>query len=72
MESNPHLKEKALKATDVCKIFQVSRPTLYEWMKQKKLKSFEIKSSRYFYRADIEVMINGQDATIAQKKINHL
>ena len=72
LQSNPHLTEKALKATDVCKIFQVSRPTLYEWMKQKILKSFKIKSRRYFSRADIEVMINGQDATITQKKINHL
>ena len=73
LQTNPHLPEKALlKATDVCKIFQVSRPTLYEWMKQKKLKSFKIKSRRYFSRSDIEVMINGQDATITQKKINHL
>ena len=31
--ANPHLPEKALfKAADVCKIFQVSRPTLYEWL----------------------------------------
>ncbi|MEJ7674918.1 MAG: hypothetical protein WKF59_20020 [Chitinophagaceae bacterium] len=36
LQTNPHLPEKAfVKATDVCKIFQVSRPTLYEWMKQK-------------------------------------
>ena len=50
--------EKALlKATEVCKIFQVSKPTLYEWMKQDKLKSFKIKSRRYFSRADIEAVI---------------
>lgn len=53
-----HLPEKALlKATEVCKIFQVSKPTLYEWMKQDKLKSFKIKSRRYFTRADIEAVI---------------
>lgn len=53
-----HLPEKALlKATEVCKIFQVSKPTLYEWMKQDKLKSFKIKSRRYFSRADIEAVI---------------
>jgi len=68
LQTNPHLPEKALlKATDVCKIFQVSRPTLYEWLKQKKLKSFKIKSRRYFYRTDIEAVINGQDTTITQK-----
>ncbi len=73
LRANPHLPEKALlKATDLCKNFQRSRPILYEWMKQKKLKSFKIKSQRFFSRADIEAMINAQDASITQKKINHL
>lgn len=50
--------EKALlKATEVCAIFQVSKPTLYEWMKQNKLSSFKIQSRRYFSRADIEALI---------------
>lgn len=72
-QHNPHLPEKALlKATDVCKIFQVSKPTLYEWLKQKKLKSFKIKSRRYFNRADIEAVINGKDVSITQKRINQL
>jgi excisionase family DNA binding protein len=58
--TNNHLPEKALlKASDVCEIFQVSKPTLYEWLKQKKLKSFKIKSRRYFNRADIETFITG-------------
>jgi predicted DNA-binding transcriptional regulator AlpA len=49
--SNSLLPEKALlKASDVCAIFQVSKPTLYEWLKQKKLKSFKIKSRRYFFK----------------------
>ena len=53
-----HLPDKALlKATEVCKIFQVSKPTLYEWMKQDRLKSFKIKSRRYFSRDDIEAVI---------------
>ena len=57
--TNSHLPEKALlKASDVCEIFQVSKPTLYEWLKQKKLKSFKIKSRRYFNRADIDALIN--------------
>ncbi len=73
LHTNPHLPEKALlKAADICNIFQVSRPTLYEWMKQKKLKSFKIKSRRYFCRTDIEAVINGQGVVITQKKINHL
>ncbi|MDQ6755315.1 MAG: helix-turn-helix domain-containing protein [Bacteroidota bacterium] len=72
LQTNPHLPEKALlKATDVCKIFQVSRPTLYEWLKQKKLKSFKIKSRRYFSRTDIEAVINGKDVSITRTRINH-
>jgi len=59
--TNSHLPEKALlKASDVCAIFQVSKPTLYEWLKQKKLKSFKIKSRRYFNRADIDDLIAGR------------
>ena len=64
LQTNSHLPEKALlKATDVCAIFRVSRPTLYEWLKQKKLKSFKIKSRRYFSREDIEAVIRGQEGT---------
>ena len=60
-QPNSHLPEKALlKATDVCEIFQVSKPTLYEWLKQNKLKSFKIKSRRYFSRTDIEAVIRGR------------
>jgi excisionase family DNA binding protein len=58
---NSHLPEKALlKASDVCAIFQVSKPTLYEWLKQKKLKSFKVKSRRYFNRVDIDDLIAGR------------
>ena len=57
-----HLPEKALlKASDVCTIFQVSKPTIYDWLRQNKLKSFKIKSRRYFLRTDIELMIRNQE-----------
>lgn len=57
-----HLPEKALlKASDVCAVFQVSKPTLYEWLRQNKLKSFKIKSRRYFLRTDIEAMIRNHE-----------
>jgi len=64
-----HLPEKALlKASDVCAIFQVSKPTLYEWLKQKKLKSFKIKSRRYFTREDIDTLIRGNGSVQTQIK----
>ena len=56
------LPEKALfKPAEVCKIFQVSKPTLYQWLRQKKLKSFKIHSRRYFTRADIDDLIAGRN-----------
>ena len=71
-QTNSHLPEKVLlKATDVCEIFQVSKPTLYEWLKQNKLKSFKIKSRRYFSRTDIEAVIHGQNSPIAPTRIDH-
>ena len=63
-----HLPEKALlKASDVCAVFQVSKPTLYDWLKQNKLRSFKIKSRRYFLRTDIEAMIQQEIAAVNQK-----
>ena len=54
----PHPSETTLlKATEVCAIFRVSKPTLYGWLKQKKLKSFKINSRRYFSRIDIEAIV---------------
>ena len=71
-QTHSHLHEKVLlKATDVCEIFQVSKPALYEWLKQNKLKSFKIKSRRYFSRTDIEAVIRGQDSAITPTRINH-
>ncbi len=64
-----HLPEKALlKPAEVCAIFQVSKPTLYEWLKQKKLKSFKIKSRRYFSRIDIEAIVLQTEQTASAKE----
>ena len=63
-----HLPEKALlKASDVCAIFQVSKPTIYDWLKQNKIKSFKIKSRRYFLRSDIEAIIRQNENITANK-----
>jgi len=63
--TNSVLPEKALlKPAEICKIFQISKPTLYAWLRQKKLKSFKIKSRRYFSRSDIENLIKGKSDTL--------
>ena len=49
--------KKLLKAKEVCELFQVSKPTIYEWMKQGKLKSIKVESRRYFLWEDIVELI---------------
>jgi excisionase family DNA binding protein len=51
-------KKTLLKATEVCELFQVSKPTIYDWMRQGKLKSLKIRSRRYFLLRDVEDLIN--------------
>ncbi len=66
-----HLAEKALlKLSDVCAVFQVSKPTLYDWLRQNKIKSFKIKSRRYFLRTDIEAMICQHQHAADETKTN--
>lgn len=52
------LKDKSLlKMTDICKLFEITKPTVYDWVKQGKLKSIKIQSRRYFLIKDIEHLI---------------
>ena len=48
---------KLLKAKEVCELFRISKPTIYEWLKLGKLKSIKIESRRYFLWEDIEELI---------------
>ncbi len=53
--------EKPLyKLADLCLIFHVSKPTLYEWIRDGKLRSFKIRNRRYFTRNDIEALMQGK------------
>ena len=55
---NNHTERPLLKATEVCGIFRVSKPTLYDWLKQGKIKSVKIQSRRYFHWNDVEELIS--------------
>jgi excisionase family DNA binding protein len=46
-----------LKVKEVCKILKISKPTLYEWMKQGRIESVKIKTRRYFKEVDVEKLI---------------
>ncbi|MFT3704790.1 MAG: helix-turn-helix domain-containing protein [Agriterribacter sp.] len=44
------------KIGEVCQILQVSRPTIYDWIKHGKLKPYKIRSRVYFLWKDLEVL----------------
>ncbi len=44
---------KLLKAKEVCELFQISKPTLYEWMQKGQLTSVKIGSRRFFLASDV-------------------
>lgn len=52
-----HAERPLLKAKEVCEILKVSKPTIYDWIKQGKLKSIKVESRRYFLWRDIEELI---------------
>lgn len=60
-----HNDKPLLKAAQVCEILHISKPTIYEWLKQGKIKSVKIKSRRYFHWKDLEELIQ-------QSKVNSL
>jgi excisionase family DNA binding protein len=58
-------KKTLLKAKEVCELFRVSKPTLYEWMRQGRLTSVKISSRRYFLSQDVEQLIQSSQVTIS-------
>lgn len=54
----PGLKQKPLfKVNELCALFQISRPTLYEWIKDGKLKPVKIRSRVFFLGADVRQLL---------------
>ena len=57
----PGLTYKPLyKITEVCSIFQVTRPTIYDWVKHGKLRPYKIRSRVYFLWNDIQKLISAE------------
>jgi predicted DNA-binding transcriptional regulator AlpA len=55
----PELLNKPLyKMAEVCALFQVTKPTIYDWMKLGKLKPFKIRSRLFFHQQDIERLLH--------------
>lgn len=51
------LQKPLYKATEVCKMLQVSRQTLHTWAKEGLLKPYKIKSRVFYLWSDIEKLI---------------
>lgn len=46
------------KIGEVCQIFQVTRPTIYDWVKHGKLHPYKIRSRVFFLWKDIELLLD--------------
>lgn len=58
MYETPGMTYKPLyKIAEVCSIFHVSKPTIYDWVKHGKLKPFKIRSRVYFLWQDIQQLL---------------
>ena len=49
--------EHFYKIDDVCELFQVSKITVYRWIKAKKLSGYKVGKSFLFSQADIDKLI---------------
>jgi excisionase family DNA binding protein len=45
------------KIAEVCDLFHISKPTIYDWVKHGKLKPFKIRSRVYFLWQDIQNLL---------------
>lgn len=58
----PGLSYKPLyKITEVCQIFQITKPTIYEWIRHGKLKPYKIRSRVFFLWQDIQRMLSAPE-----------
>jgi excisionase family DNA binding protein len=46
------------KIAEVCSLFHVTKPTIYDWMKHGKLKPYKIRSRVYFLHQDIQQLLH--------------
>ncbi len=46
------------KIAEVCALFHVTKPTIYDWVSHGKLKPYKIRSRVYFLSADIQELLN--------------
>jgi predicted DNA-binding transcriptional regulator AlpA len=56
--STPGMLNKPLyKMSEVCSMFQISKPTVYDWVRHGKLKPFKVRSRVFFLWQDIQKLL---------------
>jgi excisionase family DNA binding protein len=50
------------KIAEVCTLFHVTKPTIYDWVKHGKLKPYKIRSRVYFLWQDIQQLLHPDQA----------
>lgn len=46
------------KIAEICALFHVTKPTIYDWIRHGKLKPYKIRSRVYFLHQDIQQLLN--------------
>ena len=61
----PGLTYKPLyKIAEVCSIFHITKPTIYDWIKHGKLKPYKIRSRVFFLSQDIQQLLTPHQSPI--------
>ncbi len=59
--STPGLTQKPLyKISELCLLFNITRPTIYEWIKDGKLRPVKIRSRVFFLGIDIQELLKSK------------
>jgi len=59
-KEDPDNQTEFIKIDEVCKILQVSKPTVYDWAKRKLLKIYKVRSRTYFNKVEILNFLKSQ------------
>lgn len=60
-ENSGMLSKPLYKMAEVCTLFHVTKPTIYEWVKHGKLKPYKIRSRVYFLEQDIRQLLHPKE-----------
>jgi excisionase family DNA binding protein len=53
---------------EVCDLFQITKPTIYEWARHGKLKPYKVRARVYFLMSDIEAALKASECQIVKER----